>query len=170
MQHDFYHRGRSRQIRADWPEHGEQPHPRMVEMAEFMREQGSVQFKDLLRAGFTVAEITEHAGAARTLATEESVRHVDIRPDLLADIIDKAKIAMPNRPPLPRGMTETQAVLTAWSAYCRTTAALAMDPWPSQRERCLAMLRRYLDRSELFDHTKRSIVEAVAASYPAVAQ
>ena len=166
---DDYFRS-SRQTRPVLPEGDPGGVPaRCTEMAEAMRE-GHTTFKALRAEGFTVAEITEYHAFAAALATERSTRQISLRPDELADIIDKARVAMPNRPPLPRGMGETQATFTAWNRYCQARAALTLDPWPTQRERCLAILRSYLDRSALFAPVKAEIVNAVAASYPMVVQ
>jgi hypothetical protein len=161
---------RSQQARPVWPE-GEvdAAHPRCAEMAEAMRE-GYVTFKDLLGQGFKPDEITEFFAQAGNVARDRIVRQVAPRCDMIADVIDKAKMAMPNRPPLPRGITETQAVLTAWNGYCQARVALTFDPWSSQRERCLRLLRAYLDRSELFAQMKDEIVNAVADSFPPVMQ
>jgi len=49
-------------------------------------------------------------------------------------------------------------------------SAMTLDPWASQRERCLQLLRAYLDRSTMFEPSKRTVVEAVAATLPKVAQ
>jgi hypothetical protein len=163
-QHRFSH-----QIRPIHPEANADIHPRAVEMAEAMRE-GDDTFRALKGRGFSDREIRDFSEAAQQLARENSVRHLSPRPDALEEVIEKAKMAMPNRPPLPRGTTETQAVLTLWSGYCMARTALTFDPWPLQRERCLAILRNYLNRTQLFEHSKREIVEAVAASFPKVAQ
>jgi hypothetical protein len=164
QQHRF-----SRQIRPIHPEANADIHPRAVEMAEAVRE-GDDTFRALQGRGFSAREIKDFSEAALHLARENSVRHLTQRPDALEDVIDKAKTAMPNRPPLPRGTAETQAVLTLWGRYCMARTALTFDPWPSQRERCLAILRTYLDRTQLFEHSKKQVVEAVAASFPKVAQ
>jgi len=164
-----YHRRPSMQTRPIHPEDDGEIHPRCREMADAMRE-GADTFKALTAAHFSPAEITAHHEQARALAGEASVRHISLRPDDLADIIEKARIAMPNRPPLPRGAEETQAMLVLWSRYCMARAALTLDPWASQRERCLATLRAYLDRTAIFEPSKRAVVKAVEDTLPKVIQ
>jgi hypothetical protein len=143
-------------------------------MAETMRDLlasgGGVRFVDLIRADFTSAEIVEFKEAAAKLATELSTRQVSIRPDLLADIIDKARNAMPNRLPLPRDTTETQVLVVAWGKYCAARNALVIDPWSSQRERCLAVLAAYLDKLPLFPTIRKAVVTAVEETLPRVTQ
>lgn len=163
-----YHRP-SRQMRPIHPEAGENLHPRCIEMAEAMRE-GADTFRGLVGRGFSAQEITAFHEAAQALARENSVRHLNMRPDAIEDIIDKARHAVPNRPPLPRGIEETQATLVAWSRYCAARSALTLDPWATQRERCLSILRAYLDRAEIFEPIKQRIIEAVAETLPQVAQ
>lgn len=168
MNMDF-HRRSSRQARPAFPEEAGAHHPRCVEMAEAMRE-GAATFKLMLGAGFTSAEIAEFFEEARRIATERSVRHVSARPDALEDVILKAREAIPNRPALPRGIEETQDTLLRWGRYCMARNALLLDPWPSQRERCLSLLRAYLDRSVMFAPSKDVVVAKAAESLPQVAQ
>lgn len=168
------HHRSSAQTRPVLPEDGGEVHPRCREMAEAMRELlasgGGVRFVDLIRADFTSAEIVEFKETAAKLATELSTRQVSIRPDLLADIIDKARSAMPNRLPLPRDTTETQALVVAWGKYCAARSALAIDPWSSQRERCLAVLAAYLDKLPVFPTIRKAVVTAVEETLPRVTQ
>ncbi|MCA0027373.1 MULTISPECIES: hypothetical protein [unclassified Mesorhizobium] len=156
------------------PEDGGEVHPRCREMAEAMRDLlasgGGVRFADLIRADFTSAEIVEFKEAAAKLATELSTRQVSIRPDLLADVIDKARQAMPNRLPLPRDTSQTQALTIAWGRYCAARGALLVDPWPGQRERCIAVLSAYLDRLPIFPTIRRAVVAAVEETLPRVTQ
>jgi hypothetical protein len=168
------HHRPSTQVRPVMPEDDGEWHPRCLEMAEAMRDLfavgGGVRFVDLIRAGFTSAEIAEFKESAGKLATELSTRQVTIRPDLLADIIDKARLAMPNRLPLPRDTTETQALVIAWGRYCAARAALVIDPWSSQRERCLAVLAAYLDKLPIFPTIRKAVVAAVEETLPRVTQ
>ncbi|TPK15202.1 hypothetical protein FJ872_19600 [Mesorhizobium sp. B2-5-9] len=164
----------SAQMRPVLPDDGGEAHPRCREMAEAMRDLlssgGGVRFVDLIRADFTSAEIVEFKEAAAKLATELSTRQVSIRPDLLADIIDKARNALPNRLPLPRDTTETQTLVIAWGKYCAARAALLMDPWASQRERCIAILSAYLDKLPLFPTIRKAVLAAVEETLPQVRQ
>jgi hypothetical protein len=164
-----FHRRPSNQSRPIMPEDDAEIHPRCREMAELMRE-GVTQFRALLGAGFTYDEISLHRDRAVMLATEASTRHIDQRPDALEDIIAKAREAIPSRPPLPRGMKETQATTVLWGRYCVARSALKLDPWPAQRERCLSLLGQYLRHSELFGHSQRDVLRAVEAKLPEVAQ
>ncbi|RWK61825.1 MAG: hypothetical protein EOR85_12840 [Mesorhizobium sp.] len=165
---------RSPQTRPVLPDEGGDLHPRCREMAEAMRELlaagGGVRFADLIRADFTSAEIVEFREQAAKLATELSTRQISARPDLMADIIEKARTPLPNRPPLPRDTKETQALLVAWGGYCTARAALVLDPWPGQRERCLALLSLYLNRLPIFPANRETVMRAVEQTLPQVAQ
>ncbi|RUV98280.1 hypothetical protein [Mesorhizobium sp.] len=165
---------RSPQTRPVFPEQADDAHPRCREMAEAMRELfsvgGGVRSKDLIGAGFTWAEIAEFSDAAAKLAYDASVRHLTSRPDLLADIIEKARAPLPNRPPLPRDTKETQARLVDWGRYCAARAALVLDPWPGQRERCLNLLSLYLNRLPIFPANRETVMRTVEQTLPQVAQ
>ncbi|WP_376704722.1 hypothetical protein RQ479_08225 [Mesorhizobium sp. ISC25] len=169
----LHHRS-SPQTRPILPDDGGDMHPRCREMADTMRELfsvgGGVRFNDLIRAGFTNAEIVEFKEQATRLATEASTRQIWSRPDLLADIIEKARAPLPNRPPLPRDTKETQALLVAWGTYCAARASLVLDPWPGQRERCLALLALYLNRLPIFPANRMTVMRAVEQMLPQVAQ
>lgn len=173
MEAQPYHRP-SRQMRQVNPDHAGEVHMRCAEMAETMRDLfasgGGVRSKDLIGAGFTWAEVLEYREQAAKIAAQASVRHVHMRPDALEDVIQKAREAIANKPALPRGTEETQATIIAWNNYCRARQALTLDPWSSQRERCLTILRIYLDRTEIFEPSKCTVIEAVAASLPKVDQ
>lgn len=162
----------SRPMPPGEPEDMFDTHPRCFEMAEAMRDLfavgGGVRFADLIRAGFTSAEIVEFKEQAGKIATERSTRWMSIRPDLMADIIEKARIAVPNRLPLPRDTTETQALVVTWGKYCAARAALIMDPWPSQRERCLTILSAYLDKLPIFPTARKAVLAAVDETLPQV--
>jgi hypothetical protein len=159
----------SRQIRPIHPEADADIHPRAVEMAEAMRE-GADTFRALQGRGFSAREITDFREAAAALARENSVRHLALPPDRLEDIVDKAKVFMPNRPPLPRGLSETQAVLARWGRYCMARHALVLDPHHEQRERCLKLLADYLGMSQMYAPAIKNVVDAVAAGMPKVTQ
>ncbi|MER8403599.1 hypothetical protein NKH16_02405 [Mesorhizobium sp. M1307] len=165
---------RSTQTRPVFPEQADDAHPRCREMAEAMRELfsvgGGVRSKDLVGAGFSWAEIVEFKDAAAKLAADASVRQITSRPDLLADIIEKARSPIPNRPPLPRDTKETQALLVAWGGYCTARAALWLDPWSGQRERCLSLLSLYLNRLPIFPANRETVMRAVEQTLPQVAQ
>ncbi|MBZ9852832.1 hypothetical protein LB566_03420 [Mesorhizobium sp. CA13] len=168
------HHRPSLQTRPDLPENGGEAHPRCLEMAETLRDLfaagGGVRPKDLVGAGFTWAEILEFKDEASRLATESSTRQVSIRPDLMADIVEKARQAIPNRLPLPRDTTQTQALTIAWGKYCAARGALLVDPWPGQRERCILVLSAYLDRLPIFPTIRKAVLTAVEETLPRVAQ
>lgn len=161
---------RSPQIRVDHPAvgSGSEPHPRALEMAEAMREiaaiGGGVTYRDLVGAGFTAAEIIEHHPAAERLAKDASTRQVSPSPDLMAEMVDKARQAWPNRMPLPAGARENQALFQHWGRYCAARAAYKLDCWSGQRERCLDTLTDFLDRLPLLPRDRKQIVRAVAAT------
>jgi hypothetical protein len=161
--------GRSAQARVVDPDAPGAEHPRCLEMAEAMRE-GADTFKLLVRGGFTAAEIAEYAVEAGRIAAERAVRHVRPRPDAMEDVVCKAREAVPSRPPLPRGIEETQAVLVAWARYCQARNALMLYAWAPLREHCLTLLDAYLDRSDMFAPSRRAVVQAVADSPPKVTQ
>lgn len=156
----------SEQVRAVNPMPGEPPHHRAVEMADALREisnggANGATFASLLGAGFTSGEVIEHIDAARALAAEDVVHNVNPRPDLIGDIVAKARAPLPNRPPLPRRTSETQALLVAWRAYCAAHSALILDPWPGQRERCLSKLGGVLDQTPLYEVHRREVIAKV---------
>jgi len=159
----------SAQTRPVHPEEGADVHPRCREMAETMRE-GHGTFKGLIAAGFSAQEINLHRQRAHDLALDLSVRQVASRADSFEDVVRKACEAIASRPPLPRGLEETQDTLVRWSLYCQARAALTIYPWSSLREQCLALLRCYLDRSEMFASVKNAAVARVAESFPKVMQ
>lgn len=161
---------RSPQPRRSHPEAGSacEPHPRAVEMAEAMREiasvSGNATFRDLMRAGFSAGEVSEHLREAEALAREASTRQVSPSPDRLAEMIDKARHAWPNRMPLPAGARESQALFQMWGRYCAARAAYKLDCWTGQRERCLETLTDFLDRLPLLPRDRRQVLRAVMAT------
>ncbi len=138
----------SAQSRSFHPDAFEPPHPRAVEMAEKMREEagafGSSTFAGLVQAGFTQAEIVEHEPVARALAGAAFVRQVAPPGDRVPDIIEKAIAAAAHRMPRLAGPEAGEAAAEAWGRYCLARAAFKLDPWPSQQERCLVLLDRFL--------------------------
>lgn len=172
MQPDAYRA--SAQTRAAHPFPPEAPHPRAVELAEAMRDifalGHGVGFKDLIRAGFTSAEIAEHHRAAETLANSQATRQITTPPDLLADMIAKARAPMPNDPPLPQRVGETQAHYLAWGHYCAARQAMVLDPWPGQRERCAELLMAYLEKLPLFPRERKTILREATKAMQKVFQ
>lgn len=165
----------SPQIRAGHPHPEPAPHPRAEELAETMRDIYALGhgcgFRDLIGAGFTAAEIAEHAAEAERIATLRGTRHLAPSPDLLADIARKAAAPMPNDPPLPAGSPrETQALFVAWGHYCQSRMALALDPWPGQRERCMDQLLAYLERLPLLPRDRKHVLRKAGEALQPKAQ
>ncbi|APH71416.1 hypothetical protein [Aquibium oceanicum] len=132
------------QTRPLWPDapatiDPEAMHPRALEMAERMRE-GATTFRELTGAGFSAAEIDRFAADARAHAQALAERQVEPGGDLMSEMADKARAAIPMQPPLPRGAPLTQAMLVGWRGYCTAVAAHAIDPHAAQRDRCLSLL------------------------------
>jgi hypothetical protein len=155
----------SSQVRAVDPDAPGELHPRAKELGEAMRDiyalgQG-VAFKDLVCAGFTTSEIIEHHHAAQKHANELSERRISPAPDRLAEMIEKARAPLPNKLPLPEGTTETQPLFVAWGHYCAARAALMVDAWPGQRERCAEQLIAYLRRLPMLPRDRKLILREV---------
>jgi hypothetical protein len=153
------------EARPQWPDapHTLDPdlmHPRAIEMAQAMRE-GATRYNELAGAGFSPQEISRFAADARSLARTLSTRQVDPGGDLLSEMVDKAKAAAHWQMPLPRGTSETQALALAWAAYCKAMAAHVMDPWPTQRERCVALLEGFFARTNAGPAVTRHVVTAI---------
>lgn len=168
------------------------PHPRAKAMASVMQDiaasGGGVVFRDLAQAGFTAAEIIEHHVEAARLAAEASTREVAPEGDRVPDIIARARAPLPNRPPVVRLPLLRQAqdeeggnphgepracrgvepddphLRNAWGRYCAARAAYLLDPWVSQRERCMALLERCLDMLPLLPRQKNDVLVAVDAT------
>jgi hypothetical protein len=139
---------RSSQTCAVFVEGEDAPHPDAVRMAEVMREkkasEGACLFMDLIRAGFSAPQISEHHPQAQRLASEAEVTQVaGARVDRCADVLHKARSPMPNRPPMMAGV-DAAALHSAWGDYCSARAALRLDPWSGQRERALQRLEACL--------------------------
>lgn len=163
--------GRSGQTRADWPEGEAELHPRAAEMAEVIRDVGpGCDFRDLMQHGFTAAEVAEFGADAVCAAKERWTKQATMRPDMVADIIAKARAPMPNAPPLTRDMKETQALLVLWGNYCMACAAFKLDPWSAQRKRAIDKLSTYLDRMPIFPRIRVDILNAVAGHMPQVSE
>ncbi|MDG4879216.1 hypothetical protein P9273_29490 [Mesorhizobium sp. WSM4935] len=160
--------------RPAFPEAFVETHPRCLEMSEAMRDlfavSGGVKPEDLIRAGFTSSEIVEFRDNAARLAVLTSTKQLTIRPDLLEDMIEKARHAAPNRLPLPADAEPTRGLVQAWGEYCAARGALLLDPWPGQRERCMAVLSSYLESLPIFPAIRNSVLQAVEAAMPQVTQ
>lgn len=163
--------GRTIQPRPQWPDvpasiDTDAAHPRAVEMAEAMRE-GRATFKELIGAGFTSAEIIEFHKDAEAMAIERATRQISPGADLLAEMIVKAKAAIINHRPMPKGAVESQPLYLAWGRYCAARNAHVVDPWSGQRERCLALLFAYFRLTPAGPATTEHVVRAVAETLEA---
>ncbi len=148
--------------------HGDDPHPRAVEMATKMREAagafGHATWGDLVAAGFSSDEIVEHEAVALALAAAGFVRQVTPHGDRVPDFLYKAIAAAAHRMPLTAGAAPTAERTGAWDAFCRARAAWKIDPWASQGERCLVLLDRFLRLFPLLDRERNRITYGLAAS------
>lgn len=132
------------QPRIQWPDapatiDPDTMHPRALEMAERMRE-GVVTYRDLRGMGFSDGEIRRFSADARAHAEALADRQVMPGADLLSEMAEKARAAIPMQPPLPPGVATTQAALVAWRDYCAAVETLR-EPRAVQRERCLKLLQ-----------------------------
>ncbi|WP_149761435.1 hypothetical protein [Neomesorhizobium albiziae] len=137
-------------------------------MAETMREilyrDGSVTTDALVGEGFTATEIVEHSEEARRLAN--LVLTVEGQGgDRLDGIVEKVLIASaPLMPVTAGGALDRVHLRETWRAYCRATAAHRLDPWVSQSERCLHLLKAFLSGLPLLDREKNRVVQAVVVA------
>ena len=132
-------------VRAAHPFPADEPHPTAIRMAETLQEQSGggdygVTFETLRAAGFSMAQIIEHGEAAKRMAERGVVRQVNPFADLIPDMVDKAVAGADHQPPTPRKEDVSQPLMVAWGAYCRSLAALKLDPSPEQYERAIVML------------------------------
>lgn len=163
------------EIRADWPEGANNPHPRAIEMADAMRETassaGGVTTGDLVGRGFTMAEITEHEPEARKIADAIIVRQVKPWGDRVPDIIQKAIDSIASRMPVASNNQpdepEHKALRAAWDRFCTARAAFKLDPWISQSERCVHLMSNFLTLTPLLVKERNRVIYALAADQKA---
>lgn len=148
------------------------PHLRAIEMAKTMQDiaasSGAATFKDLIRAGFTSAEIIEFGTQAQQMAAEwksESRKSVQ---DELADMIMKVKQPVPNRPPMTGSLATSTQFFEAWGRYCASRAALMLDPWAPQRERCICVLQGFLNFLPLLPTERAKLTQAAEQTLPKI--
>lgn len=142
------------------------PAPRLIDMAEALRElahspEGATE-QALIGRGFTIAEILEYAVGAATIAAASSQADA-ARFDRVPDMVTKAIAAMPHSPPRTGGCDLDGEGLARWSAFCAARAAFKLDPWPMQAERCLELVNAALMRLPLLGNERARIVAALAA-------
>lgn len=162
----------SPQTRPVYPE-TETRHPRAIELADAIREiagggLGATE-KDISMLGFSVGEIIEHLPLAKIIIAESFVREIQPSGDRVPQIIEKAMLSaahiMPKTAGLDPASEDTAEKL--WRAYCSARAAFKLDPWWSQSERCLAMLKSFLRKLPLIEREVNRIIYAVAAAQKA---
>ncbi|MCR5941081.1 hypothetical protein FG152_09630 [Ochrobactrum sp. XJ1] len=148
------------------------PHLRAMEMAKAMQDiaasSGAATFKDLIRAGFTSAEIIEFGTQAQHLAAEwksESRKPVH---DNLADMVMKVRQPVPNRPPMTDNLITSTPFFEAWGRYCASRAALMLDPWAPQRERCICVLQEFLNFLPLLPAERARLTTAAEQTLPKI--
>lgn len=140
---------------------------RAIVMAESIRmlvnRDGHVTEQSLICEGFTAAEIVEHftdaEREARRLLTRDGRAF-----DRVPEIIEKAIAAQAWVMPLTAATPDGEPLRAAWRDYCTAMAAHKLDPWISQRERCLARLHDFLGRLSLIESEVNRVINGVAAA------
>lgn len=148
------------------------PHLRAVEMAKTMQDiaasSGAATFKDLIRAGFTSAEIIEFGAQAQNLAAEWKSESRKAPHDNLADMMMKVRQPLPNRPPMTEHFVTSPDYFEAWGRYCASRAALLLDPWAPQRERCICVLQAFLNFLPLLPAERARLTLAADQTLPKI--
>lgn len=149
------------------------PHLRAIEMAKTMQDiaasNGAATFLDLTRAGFTSAEIIEFGIQAQNLAAEWKSESRKGAYDNIQDMVMKVREPMPNRPPMTENFLTSSAFFEAWGRYCAGRAALMLDPWAAQRERCIVHLGRFLNMLPLLPAERARLMQAAEKTLPKIA-
>lgn len=148
------------------------PHLRAIEMAKTMQDiaasSGAATFKDLVRAGFTSAEIIEFGTQAQQMAAEWKSESRKAGHDNLADMVMKVKQPVPNRPPMTVDLIASTPFFEAWGRYCSSRAALMLDPWTPQRERCICVLQEFLNLLPLLPVERAKLTIAAEQTLPKI--
>ncbi|MDG9790551.1 hypothetical protein [Brucella anthropi] len=148
------------------------PHLRAIEMAKTMQDiaasSGAATFKDLVRAGFTSAEIIEFGTQAQQMAAEWKSESRKAGHDNLADMVMKVKQPVPNRPPMTVDLIASTQFFEAWGRYCASRAALMLDPWAPQRERCICVLQSFLNFLPLLPAERAKLTLAAEQTLPKI--
>jgi len=149
------------------------PHLRAIEMARTMQDiaasNGAATFLDLTRAGFTSAEILEFGIQAQNLAAQWKSESRKAAFDNIEDMALKVREPVPNRPPMTENFLTSPAFFEAWGRYCAGRAALMLDPWAAQRERCIVHLGQFLNLLPLLPVERARLVQAAEKSLPKIA-
>ncbi|KAB0571248.1 hypothetical protein [Brucella pituitosa] len=149
------------------------PHLRAIEMAKTMQDvaasRGAATLRDLLNAGFTSAEIIEFGIQAQNLAAEWKSESRKGAYDNIEDMVMKVREPMPNRPPMTENFLTSSAFFEAWGLYCAGRAALMLDPWAAQRERCIVHLGRFLNMLPLLPAERARLMQSAEKTLPKIA-
>lgn len=141
------------------------PHPRVVEMAEAIREivfrDGCVTDAALVAEGYSASEIVDlgaEAGErARLLMVSDGTA-----PDNYALIRAKAEHA--GAMPAPGGFVPDRHAREAWDRYVKARRGHRIDPWIGQQTRCEELLRRFLTRLPLLPREVNGIVSSTVGA------
>lgn len=148
-------------------------HPRAIELADAMREVAGCgtgpSEKDMVMAGFSVGEIIEHLPVAKLVLAESFVREVTPPGDRVPQIIEKAIASAAHIMPKTAGLdaASEDAAEKIWRRYCAARAAFKLDPWWSQGERCLEILKSFLRKLPLMEREANRVIFAVATEQKA---
>lgn len=147
--------------------------PRAVELAEALAEiagcgNGATE-KDLSVLGFSVGEIIAFLPEAKLILAESFVREIAPTGDRLHQIIEKALASAAHIMPKTAGLDSASEDVaeTEWRRYCIARSAFKLDPWWSQSERCLALLKTFLKKLPLLEREANRVIYAIAAAQKA---
>lgn len=148
-------------------------HLRTIEMAKAMQEiassQGAATYLDLIRAGFSNAEITEFTSQAQELAAEWKAEARKTAYDNLDDMTLKVRLPSSKSPPMTENFLTSPAFFEAWGRYCAGRSALLLDPWAAQRERCIMHLGLFLNMLPLLPVERARLMQAAEKTLPKIA-
>jgi len=137
-------------------------------MQDIAASSGAATYKDLIRSGFTPAEIIEFGTQAQQLAAEWKSESRKPAHDNLADMVMKVRQPVPNRPPMTVDLTTSTQFFEAWGRYCASRAALMLDPWAPQRERCICVLQEFLNFLPLLPAERARLTLAAEQTLPKI--
>ncbi|RWQ35495.1 MAG: hypothetical protein EOS20_18475 [Mesorhizobium sp.] len=160
--------------RDQHPEHGSGTrHPRAVQLADALREiagcgEGATD-KDMSMLGFSVGEIIAFLPEAKLILAESFVRDIAPIGDRVPQIIEKALASAAHIMPKTAGLDSASEDVaeTEWRRYCIARSAFKLDPWWSQSERCLALLKTFLKKLPLLERETNRVLYAIAAAQKA---
>jgi hypothetical protein len=160
--------------RVEHPEAGSGArNPRAVELADALAEiagcGNGASEKDLSVLGFSIGEILAHLPEAKLILAESFVRDIAPTGDRMQQIIEKAIASAAHIMPKTAGLDEASedAAAVEWRRYCTARAAFKLDPWFSQSERVLVLLKAFLRRLPLLEREANRVLYAIAAEQKA---